>query len=269
MKKFYSILFILTGIFSFAQFNTIRKTIKVEEKTTTSINENIEEQNKLDSKANKVKKTFKITSKSDLKNEIDSLKILIKEIKNEKAYYNQIKDSLMENSRRNILFANSIEKETKPNYTIYNFIDEPISKIFMPIKNKIHITSPFGVRKHPISGVMKMHNGIDIRANYEDVLSVLDGVVVESGWDSKGGGHYIKINHFDRFETSYLHLHESYYKKGEIVKAGYVIGLSGNSGGSTAPHLHFSVKEWGRFINPVKFLNDIIKVNNLIAMNYE
>ena len=114
-----------------------------------------------------------------------------------------------------------------------------------------------------------MHNGIDIRANYEAVFSVLDGIVVAAGWDTNGGGNYIKINHFDRFETAYLHLSETYYKVGDFVKAGFVIGKSGNSGHSTGPHLHFSVKEWGKYINPTNFLNDIIKVNNLIASNYE
>jgi hypothetical protein len=60
-----------------------------------------------------------------------------------------------------------------------------------------------------------MHNGIDLKADHEDVYAVLDGIITESGWDSKGGGNYIKIKHFNRFETSYLHLSEIYYKVGK------------------------------------------------------
>lgn len=271
MKTFYTMIFCIAGIFSSAQFNTLtRNVVKTEDNASTQVNEEEIEVKQISKKDKKtLKNALNITTKSDLKNEIDSLKILIKDIKNEKSSFKQIKDSILVNSQRNLFLTNSSFKESERNYTMYDFIKEPISKIFMPIKNKITITSPFGIRKHPINGTKNMHNGIDIRANYEEVMAVLDGVVVAAGWDSKGGGNFIKINHFDRFETSYLHLHEAYYQTGEIVKAGYVIGVSGNTGSSTGPHLHFSVKEWGKHINPINFLNDIIKVNNLIVMNYE
>jgi murein DD-endopeptidase MepM/ murein hydrolase activator NlpD len=97
----------------------------------------------------------------------------------------------------------------------------------------------------------------------------MDGLITETGWDPKGGGNYIKIRHSGVFTTSYLHLSEIYYRKGEFVKAGYVIAKSGNSGNSTGAHLHFSVSENGRFIDPIRFLNDLIKANNLIAIYYE
>ena len=138
----------------------------------------------------------------------------------------------------------------------------------MPL-DKMVITSPFGFRPHPIFGGRKMHNGIDLGANYENVYAVLDGVVSEAGWDNKGGGNYIKVRHSNRFETSYLHLSAMYYRAGEPVKAGYIIGKSGNSGNSTGPHLHFAVKEFGVFVNPTQFLNDLIKVNNLISIQNE
>ena len=139
----------------------------------------------------------------------------------------------------------------------------------MPVKNKISITSPFGSRLHPIFGTTKFHNGIDLKANYENVYSVMDGIVSDVGWDSKGGGNFIKIKHFNRFETSYLHLSEIYYQVGELVNAGFIIAKSGNTGNSTGPHLHFSVKEFGQIINPAHFLNDLIKVNNLITLYNE
>ena len=138
----------------------------------------------------------------------------------------------------------------------------------MPLKGGLSVTSPFGSRIHPIFGVRRTHNGIDLKAHYENVYSIMDGIVTASGWDPKGGGNYIKINHFGRFETAYLHLSEIYYKVGERVKAGFIIAKSGNTGNSTGPHLHFSVREFGQLINPTHFLNDLIKVNNLIATHY-
>ncbi len=138
------------------------------------------------------------------------------------------------------------------------------NKMKLPVIGRI--TSPFGNRVR--NGKTEFHNGIDMKANYENVYSVLDGIVTETGWDNKGAGNYIKIKHFNRFETAYLHLSEIYYRDGEYVKAGFVIAKSGNSGNSTGPHLHFSVKEFGQSINPTHFLNDLIKVNQLIATYY-
>ena len=138
----------------------------------------------------------------------------------------------------------------------------------MPLKNGISVTSPFGNRTHPIFGGQKLHNGADLKANYEKVYAILDGKIIDAGFDSKGGGNYIKIKHSNSFVTSYLHLSEIYYKVGEWVNAGFIIAKSGNSGNSTGPHLHFSVSENGNYINPIRFLNDLIKANNLIATHY-
>ena len=173
--------------------------------------------------------------------------------------YKKMKDSLFE-LMQNFQRKENDEKEVQK---------APFGGLgaYMPL-NRITVTSPYGTRIHPIFGTAKMHNGIDLKANYEDVHAVLDGIITESGWDSKGGGNYIKIKHFNRFETSYLHLSEIFYKVGKKVRAGFIIGKSGNTGNSTGPHLHFAVKEFGQSINPYHFLNDLNKANNLIATYY-
>ena len=179
------------------------------------------------------------------------------------------KDTLFQNYKKQMpkLENASMEKPIKK----FDFIgeEESISKISMPLNKRMMVTSPFGWRVHPIFGATKMHNGADFKANYENVYAVLDGIVIASGWDSGGGGNFIRIKHSDSFVTSYLHLSETYYKAGEFVKAGFIVAKSGNTGNSTGAHLHFSVTENGKYINPIHFLNYLINVNNLIANYYE
>ncbi len=90
--------------------------------------------------------------------------------------------------------------------------------------------------------------------------------IIDTGFD-KNGGKYIKIAHSNKFETLYMHLSEIYYKKGDSIKAGFIIAKSGNTGKSTHPHLHFAVKESGKFINPMKFLTQLIEINNILNIN--
>lgn len=138
--------------------------------------------------------------------------------------------------------------------------------VFMPL-NRMRITSHYGDRYHPIEKQYKFHYGVDLRAKDSNVYSVLDGIVLDAGY-SKISGNYIKVLHKGNFETIFLHLSDIHYKKDDIVRAGDVIASSGNTGRSTAPHLHFAVKENGKFINPIDFLNDLISTNNAIA-DYE
>lgn len=290
MKKLKYMLTLIVLFYSFlslAQFNILTPTVsKKSENLKVSEKSNIAEL--INKKKNKKswKEVLNITTKSDLKNEtegstklltsqIDSLKMLLKEYSSikevRKNEFAKLKDSLMLQSLNRLELTKQISKKQKFS-TAYDFVDEPkdfVSRIVMPLKNKITVTSSYGTRTHPIFGTKKVHNGIDLKASFENVYSVLDGIVTATGWDSKGGGNFIKVKHFDRFETSYLHLSEIYYRSGEQVKAGFIIGKSGNSGNSTGPHLHFSVKEFGQSINPSHFLNDLIKVNNLIANHYE
>ncbi|MDV2442589.1 hypothetical protein CMV00_02090 [Elizabethkingia anophelis] len=274
-----------------AQFNTLTYTKKTEVKTALPTPHQ-ESEITVEKKEPERKITWKrifgsSTTKAELKKEtenstkrltsqIDSLKSLIIQtvpIKKDedKMNFKKAKDSA--SNPYNISETSIIQK---PNpYKKMDFINEEKEmtenkmKISMPLNNKLVVTSPFSIRKHPIFGFIKMHNGVDLKANYEQIRSVLGGIVTATGWDPRGGGRYIKIIHSGKFETSYLHLSEIYYKAGEYVNAGFIIGKSGNSGNSTGPHLHFAVKEYGKYINPIQFLNDLIKVNNLISIYYD
>ena len=272
-KYFIAELILSFQITFFGQFNTLTPTLSKKTETSKAIEQVKETDNpKLKKERKSWKDFFNITSKAKLKNELDSLKAILKEnssANNKKWDRQKMQDSLILVAQTKMLIHS---QNGKNQLTQYDFVNKPreknFSKIVMPLNRKISITSPYGTRMHPIFGASKFHNGIDLAANYENVYSVLDGILTETGWDNNGGGNYIKVNHFNRFETAYLHLSEIYYRVGDFVKAGFIIAKSGNSGNSTGPHLHFSVKEFGQNINPTHFLNDLIKVNQLIAIYY-
>lgn len=272
-KYFIAVLILSFQITVFGQFNTLTPTLPKKTESAKAIEQVKETDNpKLKKERKSWKDFFNITSKAKLKNELDSLKAILKEnssANNKKWDRQKMQDSLILVAQTKMLIYS---QNGKNQLTQYDFVNKPreknFSKIVMPLNREISITSPYGTRMHPIFGASKFHNGIDLAANYENVYSVLDGIVTETGWDNNGGGNYIKVNHFNRFETAYLHLSEIYYRVGEFVKAGFIIAKSGNSGNSTGPHLHFSVKEFGQNINPSHFLNDLIKVNQLIATYY-
>ena len=272
-KYFIAVLILSFQITVFGQFNTLTPTLPKKTESAKAIEQVKETDNpKLKKERKSWKDFFNITSKAKLKNELDSLKAILKEnssANNKKWDRQKMQDSLILVAQTKMLIHS---QNGKNQLTQYDFVNKPreknFSKIVMPLNRKISITSPYGTRMHPIFGASKFHNGIDLAANYENVYSVLDGILTETGWDNNGGGNYIKVNHFNRFETAYLHLSEIYYRVGDFVKAGFIIAKSGNSGNSTGPHLHFSVKEFGQNINPTHFLNDLIKVNQLIAIYY-
>lgn len=112
-----------------------------------------------------------------------------------------------------------------------------------------HVISPYGGR----SG--RGHAGVDIKTRANDeVLAAFDGVVVQSG-PYFGYGNYIVIRHAYGFSTCYSHQSKNLVKKGQKVKAGEVIGLTGQTGRATTPHLHFEIRFNGRPINPNIFFD--------------
>lgn len=113
------------------------------------------------------------------------------------------------------------------------------------------LSSPFGVRNHPIHKNWILHNGHDYAVSEgTPVIATADGVVYQAvnnaGHDSSGYGNMVEIHHDSiyqdlRFTTRYGHLSKVLVKPGQRVKRGEVIALSGNTGGSTAPHLHYEI----------------------------
>ena len=122
------------------------------------------------------------------------------------------------------------------------------------------ITSNFGFRKY------RWHYGTDLKLDIGDsVTSVFDGIVRIAKFDRKGYGNYVLIRHNNGLETLYGHLSKTNVVVGQVVKAGEVIGLGGNTGRSSGPHLHFEVRYQGNAIDPYNlfnFQNDTLFTSN-------
>jgi murein DD-endopeptidase MepM/ murein hydrolase activator NlpD len=117
------------------------------------------------------------------------------------------------------------------------------------------VTSRFGTRLSPFSGILKAHEGMDIAAQTgTPVVASADGVVVKAGFGT-GYGNMVEISHGYGIKTLYAHNSRLNVKAGQRVKRGEVIAYAGDSGSSTGPHLHYEVRLNGLPVNPAKYLN--------------
>ena len=117
------------------------------------------------------------------------------------------------------------------------------------------ITSSYGVREHPIQGVVKQHTGLDIGGAPlgAPVVAAADGIVTYAGWLG-GYGNCVMINHGDGIVTLYGHGNEVLTEVGKQVKQGDIIMALGSTGNSTGPHCHFEVRVNGNYTNPLNYV---------------
>lgn len=116
------------------------------------------------------------------------------------------------------------------------------------------ITSRFGKRKDPLNKKSAFHPGVDIRGKRgEKIYATADGVVIKS-FRNSGYGNYVVIDHGNGYTTSYAHMQKYLVQKGDRVERGQVIGLVGNTGRSTGPHLHYEIALDDKVINPHNFM---------------
>ncbi len=121
-----------------------------------------------------------------------------------------------------------------------------------------YISSVYGMRTHPITGIECLHSGIDIAAPLgSDVLAARGGVVVEKGWDPDGLGSYLLLSHEGGYLTLYGHLASIHVSLNQEVKSGSLIGTVGMTGLSTGPHLHFEVRNEGGLRDPIPLIHGI------------
>jgi len=131
-----------------------------------------------------------------------------------------------------------------------------------PLLGMLVVTSPFGMRVHPITGEKTEHHGADLVAELgTPVMATARGVVVWRG-NKLGYGNCIVIRHGTHLSTIYGHLSHIGVHTGQSVSKGEVIGLSGSTGFSTGPHLHFEVRKDGTPVNPLSLLAPGVSVRS-------
>ncbi|MFN3528335.1 MAG: M23 family metallopeptidase [Bacteroidia bacterium] len=177
------------------------------------------------------------------------------------------------NSQLMIETANRVNTLAKQLYIQSKSYDEVVSMVkdksallaaipaIQPVSNKdlTRIGSGFGYRIDPIYKTIKMHEGIDFTAPMRtEIYATGDGKVVEIKRLDKGYGNAVIIDHGYGYKTLYAHMSRFNVRLGQKVSRGEVIGFVGNTGKSTAPHLHYEVIKDGVKVNPVNFFyNDI------------
>ena len=126
------------------------------------------------------------------------------------------------------------------------------TKFSLPLR-RIRITSPYGMRRHPIYKDWRFHNGIDLAAHYEPVHAMLDGTVTEVG-SNPSAGKFVTLKHSPDLEVTYMHLSRIHVTKGDCILSGDIVALSGNTGVSCSPHLHIKATYRHRSLNPIHIL---------------
>ena len=181
---------------------------------------------------------------------VDSL-ALQKQIRAEQSEYHALSLYPNWNNQYVHAYGNAIIPET---YTI------DLTGFHMPTPST-KITSPFGPRWR------RMHNGLDLKVNIGDtIVAAFDGKVRIVKYERRGYGKYVVIRHDNGLETVYGHLSKQLVEENQLVKAGEVIGLGGNTGRSTGSHLHFETRFLGIAINPI-YMFDFPK-QDIVADTY-
>ncbi len=187
--------------------------------------------------------------------------------------YQDIKDLNIIHEDLIVRMSENVDKLRRKVYIESKSLDEVVTlaeqkeKLFaaipaiQPISNKqlFALASGYGRRIHPIYKVKKMHTGIDFSAAIgTPIYATADGVIDRVNVSFSGYGKTVEIDHGFGYRTRYAHMHGFAVSKGQKIKRGELIGYVGNTGLSTAPHLHYEVFINNRHVNPVHyFFNDL------------
>ena len=133
-----------------------------------------------------------------------------------------------------------------------------------PVPGYTRITSQYGMRTHPITGIYKLHTGVDIGAPMgANFIAAADGTVIKAGYNNAYGNMVI-IDHGGGIQTLYAHGSEILVQLGQTVKQGEAILKVGSTGYSTGPHAHFEVRINGNIVNPMEWITTSSTTNNTI-----
>ena len=153
--------------------------------------------------------------------------------------------------------SRNVNLEIESYEAIYDKVKKDINRIskipsIRPVKGG-YLNSSFGYRKDPIDNVTRFHQGQDITVKSgTPIYSPADGIV-KRAYYAGGFGNHIKLDHGNGYTTLFAHLSKIKVKHGQKISRGEVIGLTGNTGRSTAPHLHYEIHHYGESKNPLDY----------------
>lgn len=167
-------------------------------------------------------------------------------------------EDLYEDAKYQEWLATSVPPTTKPRptYSGGQAGDETVTGgiTWLNPTSYSRVTSPFGWRIHPIYGDWRMHNGVDLGADYgTPIIATRSGKVTTATYGTSGG-YYVTIDHLDGFQSTYLHMTHFVVEEGDSVNAGEIIGYVGSTGASTGPHLHFGILYKWQYVNPADYI---------------
>ena len=263
-------LLVLLDAESFSDYlalSEVSRTISAhDKKIVTEITDAIEEINK-SQKAINEKMAAQNEIKKSLANEQAKLKNQQAEVSGVIATIDNDKSALEAKNKQYEAAINKLEKEVQAALAAANSSGKnPVFKsgrFTWPVPGFYNVTSYYGYRVNPVSGIYKLHGGIDIASAGiygKAIVAAADGVVVSAGWNSGGFGNWVVINHGtsggNQFATLYAHMCSApVVSAGQSVKAGQTIGYVGSTGNSTGNHLHFEVRVNGSRVNPMSYFS--------------